>query len=136
MISVLIVATVEIYGNHTTHPMCGVGGCWIYIATVTIQYKATRLWLITILKYMILMDPFLMLAFLMSHFLIPARSRSGRRITDAEAGPKVCEQLHRKTLGHDIRELVHRGNMEDANLAQGQLSIDPNGSFPNTRLQS
>ena len=74
------------------------GGCWIYIATVTIQYKATRLWLITILKYMILMDPFLMLAFLMSHFLIPARSRSGRRITDAEAGPKVCEQLHRKTL--------------------------------------
>ena len=46
------------------------GGCWIYIATVTIQYKATRLWLITILKYMILMDPFLMLAFVMSHFLI------------------------------------------------------------------
>ena len=97
------------------------GGCWIYIATVTIQYKATRLWLITILKYMILMDPFLMLAFLMSHFLIPARNRSGRRITDAEAGPKVCEQLHRKTVGHDIRELVSRRNVEDANLPQGHL---------------
>ena len=41
-----------------------------YITTVTIQYKATRLWLITILEYMILMDHFLMLAFLMSHFLI------------------------------------------------------------------
>ena len=62
-----------------------------------------------------------MLAFLMSYFLIPARSRSGRRITDAEAGPKVCEQLHRKTLGHDIRELVSRRNVEDANLPQGHL---------------
>ena len=51
------------------------GGCWIYIATVTIQYKATRLWLITILKYMILMDPFLMLAFPMSHFLLVLQSK-------------------------------------------------------------
>ena len=74
------------------------------------------------------MDSYPIQSILMDPFLIPASSRSGR-ITDA--GPKVGEQLYRKTLGHDIRELVHRGNMEDANLAQGQLSIDPNGSFPN-----
>ena len=55
--------------------MWGGGRCWIYIATVTIQYKTTRLWLITILKYMIPMDPFLMLAFLMSHFLIVLQSK-------------------------------------------------------------
>ena len=72
--------------------------------------------------FLILMDPFLMLAFLMSHFLIPARSQSGRRITNAEAGPKVCEQLHRKTLGHDSCKLVSRRNVEDVNLPQGTTS--------------
>jgi hypothetical protein len=56
----------------------------------------------------------------MDPFLIPARSRSGR-ITDSQTGPKVSEQLYRKTLAHDISELVHRGNMEDANLSQCHL---------------
>ena len=40
---------------------------------------------------------------------------------DAEDGPKVYEQLHRKTFDHDIRELVGRRNVEDANLPQGHL---------------
>jgi hypothetical protein len=56
----------------------------------------------------------------MDPFLIPARSCSGR-ITDTQTGPKVSEQLYRKTLAHDISELVHRGNMEDANLSQCHL---------------
>jgi hypothetical protein len=44
------------------------------------------------------------------HFLIPARSRSGRR-ADAKAGPKIREELYRETLGHDVSELVSGGNM-------------------------
>jgi hypothetical protein len=44
------------------------------------------------------------------HFLIPARSRSGRR-ADAKAGPKVCEELDWETLGHDVSELVSGRDM-------------------------
>jgi hypothetical protein len=52
--------------------------------------------------------------------LIPARSRSGRR-ADAETGPKFSEELNRKSLGHDVRELVRGRDMKNPKLSQGHL---------------
>jgi hypothetical protein len=47
----------------------------------------------------------------------PPRSRSGR-FSDAETGPKVEEELTRKSLGHDISELESGGHMKNSNFAQ------------------
>ena len=57
------------------------------------------------------------------HFLIPARSRSGRR-TDAKTGPKLREELYREALGHDVSELMSGGNMKDPDLSKRHLLAD------------
>jgi hypothetical protein len=49
------------------------------------------------------------------HFLIPARSRSGRS-ANAKTGPKLCEELYREALGHDVSKLVSGGNMKNPDL--------------------
>jgi hypothetical protein len=56
-------------------------------------------------------------------FLIPARSRSGRS-ADAKTGPKIGEELNRKTLRHDVRKLMGGRNMKNSNLPQGHLLAD------------
>lgn len=50
-------------------------------------------------------------------FIIPMCSRSGRN-TDAKTGPEIC------VFGHDINELVRRGNMENPDLSQSDISAD------------
>jgi hypothetical protein len=54
------------------------------------------------------------------HFLIPARSRSGR-CADAKTGPKLCEELYREALGHDVSKLVSGGNMKNPDLSKRHL---------------
>jgi hypothetical protein len=56
-------------------------------------------------------------------FLIPARSRSGRS-ADAKTGPKIGEELNRKTPRHDVRKLMGGRNMKNSNLPQGNLLSD------------
>jgi len=57
------------------------------------------------------------------HFLIPARSRNGRS-TDAKTGPKLCEELYREALGHDVSELMSGGNMKNPDLSKRHLLAD------------
>ena len=55
--------------------------------------------------------------------LIPALIRSGRK-TDAKTGPEIREQLNMQAFGHDISELVCRGNMKNSNMSQTDLLTD------------
>ena len=43
---------------------------------------------------------------------------------NAQIGPKIRKQLYGETLGHDVGELVYRGDMENANLSQSNLLTD------------
>ena len=43
---------------------------------------------------------------------------------NAQIGPKIRKQLYGETLGHDVGELVYRGDMENANLSQSNLLAD------------
>ena len=43
---------------------------------------------------------------------------------NAQTGPKIQKQLYGETLGHDVRELVCREDMENANLSQSNLLAD------------
>jgi hypothetical protein len=54
------------------------------------------------------------------HCLIPARSRSGRS-ANAKTGPKLCEELYREALGHDVSKLVSGGNMKNLDLSKRHL---------------
>jgi hypothetical protein len=54
------------------------------------------------------------------HFLIPSRSRSGRS-ANAKTGPKLCEELYREALGHDVSKLVSGGNMKNPDLSKRHL---------------
>jgi hypothetical protein len=54
------------------------------------------------------------------HFLIPARSRSGRS-ANAKTGPKLCEELYREALCHDVSKLVSGGNMKNLDLSKRHL---------------
>lgn len=55
-----------------------------------------------------------------SNPLTPSHSRiMGQLYT--ETGPKIPEQLSRESLGHNIGELVTRGNMQNPNLAKRHL---------------
>ena len=57
------------------------------------------------------------------YMLTPPRSRSGR-LSDAETGPKVEEDLTRQSLCHHIRKLKRGRDMENSDFSQGHLLAD------------
>ena len=46
------------------------------------------------------------------------------RFTDAQTRPKITEQLYRKTLSHDVSELMRRRYMENLYFAKSHLLSD------------